>query len=68
MATVQIEISDQKAAALKAKALKSGVSAEQYVRQMVDRDLEEPAVPPVATAPPRHIFRGHRREHAQGSA
>ena len=51
MTTVQFEISDQRAAALKAKAMKRGVSAEQYVRQIVDRDLDEEAA--IATTAPR---------------
>lgn len=54
MATVQFEISDQKAAVLKAKATKRGVSAEQYVRQIVDRDLDEEAVTATVVTEPRH--------------
>lgn len=41
--TLILELPDSKEAALKAKA--QGVSAEQYVQQMVDRDLEEQARP-----------------------
>jgi hypothetical protein len=41
---------------LKAKAQAQGVSAEQYVQRMVDRDLEEPAPSAAAPAVPRrHI-------------
>jgi hypothetical protein len=39
--TLTLEIADRKEAALKAKAQARGVSAEQYVQQIVDRDLEE---------------------------
>jgi hypothetical protein len=39
--TLTLELADRKGAALKAKAQACGVSAEQYVQQIVDRDLEE---------------------------
>ena len=39
--TLTLELADRKEAALKAKAQAHGVSAEQYVQQIVDRDLEE---------------------------
>ena len=39
--TLTLELADRKEAALKAKAQARGVSAEQYVQQIVDRDLEE---------------------------
>ena len=41
--TLILELADNKEAALQAKALAQGVSAEQYVEQLLDRDLEEPA-------------------------
>ncbi len=54
--TLVLELPDNKEAALKAKAQAQGVSAEQYVQRMVDRDLEEPARSAVAPAVPRrHI-------------
>lgn len=37
--TLTLELADKKEAALKAKAQACGVSAEQYVQQIVDRDL-----------------------------
>jgi hypothetical protein len=52
--TLILELPDSKEAALKAKAQAQGVSAEQYIRQMVDRDLEEPARP-AEIVPRRHI-------------
>jgi hypothetical protein len=55
MTTVRIEFSDQKAADLKAKAMTRGLSAEQYVREVVDRDLEQTATPLLAAPPGRHI-------------
>ena len=54
--TLIVELHDNKEAALKAKAQAQGVSAEQYVQQMVDRDLEEPArSAAVPAVPRRHI-------------
>ena len=54
--TLILELPDNKEAALKAKAQAQGVSAEQYVQRMVDRDLEEPARSAAAPAVPRrHI-------------
>jgi hypothetical protein len=54
--TLILELPDNKEAALKAKAQAQGVSAEQYVQRMVDRDLEEPARSTAAPAVPhRHI-------------
>lgn len=38
---VTLELADRKEAALRAKAQAHGVSAEQYVQQIIDRDLEE---------------------------
>jgi hypothetical protein len=52
--TLILELPDNKEAALKAKAQAQGVSAEQYVQRMVDRDLQEPIIP-AATSPRRHI-------------
>ena len=52
--TLILELPDSKEAALKAKAQAQGVSAEQYVQQMVDRHLEEPARP-AAIIPSQHI-------------
>lgn len=40
--TLTLELTAHKEAALKAKAQAQGVSAEQYVQLMVDRDLKEP--------------------------
>ncbi len=40
MTTVQIEISDQQAAALKARAMTLGVSAEQYALQVLEKELK----------------------------
>jgi predicted ribonuclease YlaK len=42
--TLILELPDNKEAALKAKAQAQGISAEQYVEQMLDHDLQEPAV------------------------
>jgi hypothetical protein len=42
--TLILELPDNKEAALKAKAQAQGISAEQYVEQMLDHDLEDPAV------------------------
>jgi hypothetical protein len=53
--TLILELPDSKEAALKAKAQAQGVSAEQYVQQMVDRDLEGPAMSPSKAASSRHI-------------
>lgn len=53
--TLILELPESKEAALKAKAQAQGVSAEQYVQQMVDRDLEEPTTSPSTKAPSRHI-------------
>lgn len=39
--TLTLELPDRKEAALKAKAQAHGVSAEQYVQQILDRDLDE---------------------------
>ena len=39
--TLILELSDNKEATLKARAQAQGVSAEQYARQILDRDLEE---------------------------
>ncbi|MDP9054384.1 MAG: hypothetical protein M3N93_08810 [Acidobacteriota bacterium] len=39
--TLTLELADRKEAVLKARAQASGVSAEQYVQQIIDRDLEE---------------------------
>lgn len=40
--TLTLELTAPKEAALKAKAQAQGVSAEEYVQLMVDRDLEQP--------------------------
>lgn len=45
-----IEIPDDKTAALMAKATTLGVSAEQYIQRMVDRDLEQAPVPETGQA------------------
>jgi hypothetical protein len=50
--TLILELPDSKEAALKAKARAQGMSAEQYVRLMVDRDLQEPIM--LAGTRPRH--------------
>jgi hypothetical protein len=51
--TLTLVLPANKEAALKAKAQAQGVSVEQYVQRMVDRDLQEPNIP--ATGPRRHI-------------
>ncbi len=51
--TLILELPDNKETALKAKAQARGVSAEQYVQQIVDHDLEETT--PAPAAPHRHI-------------
>ncbi len=38
--TLNIELPDEKAAALAAKACTQGLSAEQYARQVIEQDLE----------------------------
>ena len=54
--TLILELPDSKESVLKAKAQAQGVSAEQYVQRMVDRDLEEPNYSAAAPAiPHRHI-------------
>ena len=44
--TLILELPDSKEAALKARAQAHGVAAEQYVRRMLDRDLEQQANAP----------------------
>lgn len=46
--TLTLELPDSKEAALKAKAQAKGLSAEQYVQQVLDRDLAEDAHQPVS--------------------
>ena len=41
MTTVKIELPDDQAAALNAKATAQGVSAEEYARQALERDLAQ---------------------------
>jgi hypothetical protein len=43
--TIILELPDSKEVALKAKAQAQGVSAEQYVRRILDRDLEQQTEP-----------------------
>ena len=52
--TLILEMPDNKEAALIAKARAQGVSAQQYVQRIVDRDLQEPIIPAPAS-PRRHI-------------
>ena len=40
--TLILELSDDKEAALRAKARTQGVSAEQFVQRIVDREIEQP--------------------------
>ena len=40
MTTVKIELPDDQAAALNAKAMAQGLSAEEYARQALERDLQ----------------------------
>jgi hypothetical protein len=51
--TLILELPDNKGAALKARAQEQGLSAEQYVQQILDRELVQPASP--SAAPRRHI-------------
>ncbi|MBV9265054.1 MAG: hypothetical protein JO061_02680 [Acidobacteriaceae bacterium] len=44
--TVSIQLSDEKTAVLAAKARAQGLSAEQYARQVLERDLEAGAERP----------------------
>jgi hypothetical protein len=53
--TLILELSDNKEAALKAKARAQGVSAEQYAEQVLDHDLAEAAGAEAEAAPGRHI-------------
>jgi plasmid stability protein len=46
--TLILELPDSKEAALKAKALAHGVSAEQYAAQLVERDLDQQVGAPAA--------------------
>jgi hypothetical protein len=46
--TLTIELSDSSRAALKARAEALGVSAEQYVQQVLDRDLGDTGQQPVS--------------------
>ena len=46
--TLTLELPDNKEAALKAKAQAQGLSAEQYVQQVLDRDLAEDIHQPVS--------------------
>ncbi len=52
--TLNIELPDEKTAALAAKARTQGLSAEQYARQVLEHDLESapeaPLGPPLRTA------------------
>jgi hypothetical protein len=48
--TLILELPDDKEAALKAKAQSQGVSPEQYVQRMVDRELAQEASPVVSVA------------------
>jgi plasmid stability protein len=41
MTTVKIDLPDEQAAALAAKATAQGISAEEYVRQVLEEDLKE---------------------------
>jgi hypothetical protein len=43
--TLTLELSGNKEAALKAKARTQGVSAEQFLQRIVDRELERPESP-----------------------
>jgi hypothetical protein len=43
--TVSIQLSDEQTALLRAKAQASGMSAEQYARQLLEHDLESDAKP-----------------------
>lgn len=51
--TLIVELADNKEAALKAKAQAQGVSAEEFVAQILDRELDAPAL--TADPPRRHI-------------
>jgi plasmid stability protein len=52
--TLTLELNDNKEAALKARARARGVSAEQFVQQIVDHELERQENPP-AGIPKRRI-------------
>jgi predicted nucleic acid-binding protein len=52
--TLTLELNDNKEAALEARARAHGVSAEQFVQQMIDRELEKQEPP--SPAPPRCGF------------
>jgi methionyl-tRNA synthetase len=49
--TLTLERPDSKEAALRAKAQEQGVSAEQYVQQILDRDLEQSTPSTVSSDP-----------------
>jgi hypothetical protein len=49
--TLTLELPDSKEAALRAKAQEQGVSAEQYVQQILDRDLEQSTPSTVSSEP-----------------
>jgi hypothetical protein len=53
--TLILELSDKKEAALKAKARTEGVSAEQFLQRIVDRELEQQPESPAASPPKRRI-------------
>jgi methionyl-tRNA synthetase len=49
--TLTLELPDSKEAALRAKAQEQGVSAEQYVQQILDRDLDQPTLSNASSEP-----------------
>ena len=51
--TLILDLTDNKEAALKAIALSQGVSAEQFVQRIVDRELEQQDMPAARQAPRR---------------
>jgi hypothetical protein len=58
--TLTLELPDSKEAVLRAKAREQGMSAEQYVQQVLDRDLERQADPSNTSSEP--FWRTFRRQ------
>ena len=54
--TLTLELNDNKEAALEARAREHGLSAEQFVQQMLDRELEEPGRNQSVSAMVREIW------------
>ena len=54
--TLILELPERREATLKARAQARGVSAEEYARQVLDRDLEDESTPAVEASDTRPIW------------